>query len=478
MNVRVCNLFTPDFIENSRELKARYNLGKIVAKGKMKKTVVAVLDACVSPSIPCLTTDWSYMPIEKERELEERLWPKEPRADLRYRYSYQILECDVDGRSGQNPHSDSPSTFHIISNYGDSSTGEGVAKHMLFRNLIRSKWERYGQRTVLCNMVAFLVYLLALTVGLTYSARHMTRISNTTTICLYDFKNSEDVIRLVSEIVYLVFTLIYLINEIYHLWWNVQIRIKCDKTGTFIMWAKVLPLPALVEIAALISIIATWTLQIANLHAYSLPVASLAYLVICAEVFTYFCLNKTYGIYKNTLKEIIKIDILQYFVVIIPIVLMFSVSLFVMASALHFKPEWGIWSIVMLSLRAFVEGKEFEEDEIDYPVLFFFLLLVSMFMIMIVMGNLLIAQITDRYSKAKRIAEVQCEVDRAKMLTRIESLPMMRGLRERNYMKEMYVRHEELAKDLREDATCYAPKGTQSEDVQTLIGQNILKWGY
>ena len=135
MNVRVCNLFTPDFIDNSRELRARYNLGKIVAKGNMKKTVVAVLDACVSPSIPCLTTDWSYMPIEKERELEERLWPKEPRADLRYRYSYQILECDVDGRSGKNPQSESPSTFHIISNYGDSGTGEGAAKHMLFRNV-------------------------------------------------------------------------------------------------------------------------------------------------------------------------------------------------------------------------------------------------------------------------------------------------------------------------------------------------------
>ena len=101
-----------------------------------------------------------------------------------------------------------------------------------------------------------------------------------------------------------------------------------------------------------------------------------------------------------------------------------------------------------------------------------------MFGIIIVMGNVLIGQISDRYTGAKDSATIQYDIDKARLLVRIERsvFPFLRNQRKTHFCKGLYVSNQELIKDLLADwKTYFAQESSMIEDVQELVNKKILK---
>ena len=101
-----------------------------------------------------------------------------------------------------------------------------------------------------------------------------------------------------------------------------------------------------------------------------------------------------------------------------------------------------------------------------------------MFSIIIVMGNVLIAQISERYTDAKSVAAIQYDIDKAWHLVRIERslFSYLHNKRKVYFRKGLYVSNAELVQDLLADWNTYGAKdeGTD-EDVRRLVEKKILK---
>ena len=150
-----------------------------------------------------------------------------------------------------------------------------------------------------------------------------------------------------------------------------------------------------------------------------------------------------------------------------------------MAAADAFDDNFkNFWNILLQEIRAMFEGKEFADSYDQYHVLLTLLILVSMFGIIIVMGNVLIGQISERYTSAKNSATIQYDVDKARLLCRIERsvLPFLRNQRRSYFRKGLYVSNQELIQDLIADwKTYFAQESAGVEDVQELVNKKILK---
>ena len=150
-----------------------------------------------------------------------------------------------------------------------------------------------------------------------------------------------------------------------------------------------------------------------------------------------------------------------------------------MAAADAFDENFNnFWTILLQEIRAMFEGKEFSDSYAQYHVLLTLLVLVSMFAIIIVMGNVLIGQISERYTSAKNSATIQYDIDKARLLVRIERsvFPFLRNKRKQYFRKGLYVSNQELIKDLIADwNTYFAQENNSVQDVQDLVNKKILK---
>ena len=171
---------------------------------------------------------------------------------------------------------------------------------------------------------------------------------------------------------------------------------------------------------------------------------------------------------------------MQFIVIIAFVVLAFSGSIYLaMAAANAWDNNFNnFWNILLQEIRAMFEGKEFSDSYDQYHVLLTLLILVSMFAIIIVMGNVLIGQISERYTSAKNSATIQYDVDKARLLVRIERsvFPFLRNQRRSFFRKGLYVSNQELIQDLIADwKTYFAQESSGVDNVQELVNKRILK---
>jgi len=209
---RVHKLFLYDDVVKR---EAKFSFGHFIchvnpATGKhdMKKTVLAVLDRLVSPH-------WPYLP-EKCEELQlgeisrhfERASKSVPDDPLNYYFWYHLLEADengiqpmIDEHKNKMFNAKSTSCLQHIAESGDKE----AIQHPVVRLLVTRKWKLFGHWWFCLQALLYVVFLLLLSYALIYGS---------TQDDPSQYRDTANVVRLICEILSIIFLTFYLIKEI------------------------------------------------------------------------------------------------------------------------------------------------------------------------------------------------------------------------------------------------------------------------
>jgi len=149
--------------------------------------------------------------------------------------------------------------------------------------------------------------------------------------------------------------------------------------------------------------------------------AGLGYLFNFLRLFKFSCLSSTTGLYTRTLAKVIHRDMSRFSVVFVIVFLGFCGALFMALKALDKQDMYLNYGWLMLAaVRAFVEQQAVEEEYSKFNWLAILIILVYMAMVIVILLNVLIAQLSYTYSEAKSNAKLQYAIDRIVIVTRIE----------------------------------------------------------
>ncbi|XP_022810217.1 uncharacterized protein LOC111347218 isoform X2 [Stylophora pistillata] len=153
-------------------------------------------------------------------------------------------------------------------------------------------------------------------------------------------------------------------------------------------------------------------------------VASLAFLFNFLRLFKFSCVTRTAGLYTKTLAKVIQQDLTRFIAVFIVIFLPFGFAL-------------------CLSLRQGSYGYH------QFSWLSILLLLTYMGTVIVILLNILIAQMSTTYIQAKKVARLEYDVDRILQLMRMERCPFL-NLRVKYYKEAEWISEKKLAEELLE----------------------------
>lgn len=107
--------------------------------------------------------------------------------------------------------------------------------------------------------------------------------------------------------------------------------------------------------------------------------------------------------------------------------------------------------LMLAAVRALAEQQPVEEDYSKFSWLAILILLAYMAMVIVILLNVLIAQLSYTYSEAKSNAKLQYAIDRMRIVTRLEQSRFARfNLRMKYYKEGDRVSETELAKEMLE----------------------------
>lgn len=107
--------------------------------------------------------------------------------------------------------------------------------------------------------------------------------------------------------------------------------------------------------------------------------------------------------------------------------------------------------LMLAAVRALAEQQPVEEDYSKFSWLAILILLAYMAMVIVILLNVLIAQLSYTYSEAKSNAKLQYAIDRMRIVTRLEQSRFPRfNLRMKYYKEGDRVSETELAKEMLE----------------------------
>eukprot|EP00794_Sanderia_malayensis_P020476 gene20476-22492_t len=390
------------------EKRCRFSFKNIINKPNMKKTVVAVLDSLVSP-------DWPYIPVEMPGE-EESEWSTVPDVPIRYHFFYRILDGDDEGRPAyhKNFNYRSDSCFKLLL---QSPHKETIMHHPVIRVLANSKWDNFGKIRIKFYAFLFVLYLLALSIGLLGAV-------NSKNPLLY--KTSFDYFRGFCEGVTLLGAMVYLLLEIVQLskerfYYFHDVHNFSDVCGVLLIFA-VVPLRCF-------KLDSQWN------------VAAFAYLVNFFRMFKYFPAWKFVGLYSKVLAQMFLYDFTKFAVVYLFVMLSFAGSIFLALKAANGLGLVGNFGrVILLELRGLVEGKEFSDSYSKFSVIVVILLLVNMLMVTVMLVNMLIAQLSYRYEVAQERAELHYDINKCLIVAKLEQNPFKKfSLRLKHYKDGEFV---------------------------------------
>eukprot|EP00794_Sanderia_malayensis_P020477 gene20477-22493_t len=354
--------------------------GDIINNPNMKKTVVAVLDSLVTP----LGAD-QMNPEDKLR------LSGVPDVPTRYHFSYQILDGDNEGRSKKCKtfNSGSDSCFKLLL---QSSHKETIIHHPVIRILTNSKWDKFGRFWIRSYAFIFVLYLLALSIGLLGAV-------NCNNPLLY--KTNFDYLRgfcegvtLLGAIVYLLLEIVQLSKERFNYFHDVHNF--SDVCGVLLIFA-VVPLRCL-------NLDSQWT------------VAAFAYLVNFFRMFKYFPAWKFVGIYSKILMQILLFDFTKFAVVYLFMMLSFAGSLFLALRATSGNGNFA--DAILVELKGFFGGLKFHSHKANAVIII--LLVVDMLIVTLMLFKMLVAQMSYRYKYAQTKAELHYDIGKCLMIAKLE----------------------------------------------------------
>ncbi|XP_058942053.2 uncharacterized protein [Pocillopora verrucosa] len=414
-----------------------FSFKSIIENPKMKKTVVAVLDQMINPH-------WPFLPKRKEKyasEEEERgiegAWRTITENPLEYYFYYHILDGDEGGRppmivtsEGHNKQTNNEnfncrdkSCLHAIA----KSDNKEALQHPVVRMLVTAKWKSYGHWFLSLQAVLYVIFLLLLSYSLLQAS---------TKVDPNRYSSAADSLRGFCEVTTLLIVACYISEEIN--------QMKTEGLSYFSEWMTLFDWLGLLLIVCIIPLRYTgskaqWVL------------ASLAFLFNFLRLFKFSCLTRTTGLYTNTLAKIIQQDLTRFMAVFSVIFLPYCTSLFLSLRSSSVKThelsdfEDILWS----GLRTLSEQRPIVDDYSTFNWLSILLMMAYMGTVIVILLNILIAQMSTTYIQAKKVARLEYDVDRILQLTRMERFPFLH-LRMKYYKEGGWISEKKLAEELLE----------------------------
>ncbi|KXJ18103.1 Transient receptor potential cation channel subfamily V member 4 [Exaiptasia diaphana] len=409
-----------------------FNFGEFIQHPNMKKTVVAVLDRLISPH-------WPYLPQKKERESfkgEERsiekAWSSVPDNPMNYHFVYHLLDCDESGnlpkigdKRNANFNLRGKSNLYHIAN----SQNKEAIQHPVVRMLVMRKWSKFAQWWFGIQASFYLLFLILMSFALIYGSTRSDPNS---------YIGSADKLRAFCEIATILMVIFYVIEECFQAD-NEGIKKYIKDPYNWFDWIG-LVMTLLVIPLRFSGSSGQWT------------VASIGYLFNFLRIFKFSCVSRTTGLYTKTLAKICYRDMVRFMAVFIVVFVAFCGSLFMSLRAMNSTSLIdGFSNVMLVGIRALVEQNPVDDDYSKFKWLSVIIILCYMAMVIVILLNILIAQLSYTYAEAKKMAKLQYDIDRVLIITRLEHSRFSRfNLRVRYYQEGDWIGEVKLAKALLE----------------------------
>eukprot|EP00118_Oscarella_pearsei_P004801 m.21026 g.21026 ORF g.21026 m.21026 type:complete len:720 (+) comp28127_c0_seq6:46-2205(+) len=383
------------------EEESRHSFHKLIDDPeKMPDTILAVLDCMIEPI--------------------------EARPDW-FRLYYQILDGDSAGRSPKNPHfdSESRSCLQIIAR----SNNKEAVYHDVVRLLLKRKWKEFAGTIYKMRTVMFFINVVALTFAF---------VSAGSVDDPNVYASALDYARGVAEVVVTINVLFSLMSEIN------QMR-KHKKNYIYDTYNYL-------DLASIFLLITVLPLRIAG-RTEQWTIASLAYFTTVLISFKYAAAYRAIGQYTQIVSRIVRFDMVRFSILFLVFLFAFSGSLFLAlrgeevmmtsngtTSNLNLFRETSTYGQILLTgLRILIQQESivhFYGDPPEFGWLGVLLMLVFMFIIIVLLLNLLIAQLSDTFQNVQSDAQRELEINRAGNVARIEKNSLIfRNLRQKYYQE-------------------------------------------
>ncbi|CAH3169642.1 unnamed protein product [Pocillopora meandrina] len=198
------------------------------------------------------------------------------------------------------------------------------------------------------------------------------------------------------------------------------------------------------------------------------PVASLAFLFNFLRIFKFSCVTRTTGLYTKTLAKIILHDVTRSMAVFIVIFFSFCGALSLSLCYSDENQQFSDFGDVLLSgFRALSEQRPIAYDYSNFNWLSILLMMAYMGIVIVILLNILIAQMSTTYTQAKKVARLEYDVDRILQLTRMERFPFL-NLRVKYYKEGDWISEMKLAQDLLEFSEDRSPWESVEEKLNAI----------
>ncbi|XP_067674667.1 transient receptor potential cation channel subfamily V member 6-like [Haliotis asinina] len=337
------------------------------------------------------------------------------------RVFYHVLEADEEGRPPTHKDFDdeSKSCLNLIA----KGNLKEVVFHDCVRLLIRRKWKEYARLRFAVNSIIYCFTLLCLTFSLAVA---------TLTADPAQYPDPRDKARAAAELWAsgsVAFSLILEVNQMRRhrlAYWRDKFN-WLDLTSSCLL-LSVIPL--------------RFTHSKQQWHVFSV-----GYLLWVLKVFKYAAVFRQTGAYALVLKRILGHDFVQFTALFSVILLAFSGS-FILAlrgeNSLQVHPETGtFWEVMFTGVRILIESDPivayYGQD--GYSTLSCIIMVIFLFTCIVVLLNILIAQLSDTYQNVQTDAQRALELNRAWIIARVElnSIHIRRSYRIRKYCESEVV---------------------------------------
>eukprot|EP00112_Aurelia_sp_Birch-Aquarium-sp1_P007179 Seg1782.13 transcript_id=Seg1782.13/GoldUCD/mRNA.D3Y31 product="Transient receptor potential cation channel subfamily V member 1" protein_id=Seg1782.13/GoldUCD/D3Y31 len=400
--------------------KQKFRFKDIIDDPSMKKTVISVLDCTVSK-------DWSLVREDRKNPDGDDRFHIIADDPLRYHFSYQILDGDQEGRPARLPRKrigdTRPAQALVERNeYFENdrfqlsisclqalcqSQHKNAVSHPTVRSLARRKWDLYGRwriRLYAFNYAVFLV-LLTLALSLAVISKNPKR-----------YPGKADKFRAFCELLTILVNCIYLGLEIDQL-------LKegcCLYVKDYFNW---------VDVFGIFGILWIIPLRFASKRSQWI-VAALAYIFNFLRIYKYLPAWKSICVYSRTLAIMIKKDLKVFATVYVIVLMTFCGATFLSLRGLAVYDEnsgfkgvavSGFGDIFLRGIRALTQSEGFTSEYGAYNVFSVMIILASMFVIMIFLVNILIAQLNASYERSAKEATEEYDIAKALFVARLDN---------------------------------------------------------
>ncbi|ELT88017.1 hypothetical protein CAPTEDRAFT_225530 [Capitella teleta] len=392
------------------ESSAEFNFHQLLMNGEsMQKTVLSLLD--------CLFDERSDVPLPLQC----------------VRMFYNLLESDSAGCPPDHPlfNEQSKSGLHVIARLDNKS----IVYHDAVRLLIRRKWVKYVKVRFLLSALIYIVKLFLLT----YSAVVACAVEDP-----FQYADNLQLSRLATEgCAYLLLIFDFILELIQ------MCQQRCNYCGDRFNYVDI------ASVSCLLAVLPLRVLRVDPSHWY---VFSIGYLLMTMRVFKYAAVFRETGVHSQILWKIVSQDIVQFVVVFGIFLLAFSGAIMLSMRGDHGSPsmtnstsiieEQSFWNILFMGIRTLVEAQpvvDYTNPESGYNWLSQVLMVMYLMTCIVVLLNILIAQLSDTYHNIKIDAQKALELNRAAIVTRVELNSIFAG---KGFRRKHYVEFEDVSQVL------------------------------